>query len=382
MKKSLIALSIGSCLFANTALADIYFNGFASIVAGTATSIDDNNPDFNGYTDSIDFKQDSLFALQATADVGEGLSVTAQILSRGNDDWTPKFEWAYIAYEATDNLRLLAGRQRAPFYMYSDFLDVSYAYSWITPPKGVYALPFDTFDGVGAIYSNNLGEVDATLHAIYGANTDDVPAFGETVSPTIDNIYGASLTLNRDWLTVRGAYFVADLDIPIQQLNPLIDGWQQAGFANIADNVLIKDDQAVFTEFGFQMDYNGYMLIGEYTKLTRDGTPLADEESYYVMAGKQFNTILLSVTYGADEDTKRNITAGVPTGVNPGLDALVAGTQGIVNSQLEKPKYVTLGLRWDFHDSAAFKLEYTDYTDDLDSTYDASLLRAAIVTVF
>jgi methyl-accepting chemotaxis protein len=29
-------------------------------------------------------------------------------------------------------------RRRAPFYMYSDFLDVSYAYHWIKAPSGVY----------------------------------------------------------------------------------------------------------------------------------------------------------------------------------------------------------------------------------------------------
>lgn len=383
MKKSLIALSIGSCLFANTALADIYFNGFASIVAGTTTASDET---LYGYTDTVDFKKDSLFALQATGDVGEGLSVTAQILSRGNDDWSPKFEWAYIAYEATDNLRLLAGRQRAPFYMYSDFLDVSYAYAWITPPKGVYDLVFDTFDGVAAIYSTSFGSFDTTLHVVYGSNTDQIDAkdnlFEEDLQPTFDDIYGASFTVTRDWLTLRAAYFQTNTTLVSPSISALTNGWKYAGFNNIANNVEISNEKTTFAEFGFQIEYSGYSLIGEYTKLSIDNVPLADEQSYFIMAGKQLGSVQVQLTYGADEDTRQSLTTGVPVGVDPGLDALIAGTNKLVATQNVDASYVTLGLRWDFHDSAAFKLEFTDYSDDLNANKDASLVRAAIVTVF
>lgn len=161
--------------------ADINFSGFATIAAGTTTSSSEN---FGGYTSDLDFNQGSLFALQTSSDLTNGLNVTAQLIARGNDDWSPAFEWAFLGYEVNDNWRLLAGRQRAPFFMYSDFLDVSYAYHWISPPEGAYNLAFDSFDGVSSIYSAQIGEFDSTLHMVFGRNRDDITlSTGGTVKP-------------------------------------------------------------------------------------------------------------------------------------------------------------------------------------------------------
>jgi hypothetical protein len=379
MKPSWKSLLFLSTLSMGSAQAEINFNGFASIVGGVTTSSTDA---LYGYDDTIDFSQGSMFALQASSDLGEGLSVTAQIISRGSDDWSPNFEWAYVSYDATDNLRILAGRQRAPFYMYSDFLDVSYAYPWITPPTGVYDLIFDTFDGLGAVYSTSFGEFDTTFQVVYGRNDDELDAFGEILDPNFNDLVGGSFTLNRDWLTLRGAYFQAEMNIPHSQINALGAGWQQAGFNDISSNVYVAEDTGTFVELGFQIDYDNLVIVGEYTELTLDNTPITDEESYYVMAGWRFDTILLHVTYGADENSKNDLTAGVPFGLDPGIDFLKANTQGLVNAQRTDQTYITLGLRWDFHDSAALKFEYTDFSDDLNNLNDAGLFRTAIVTVF
>jgi hypothetical protein len=221
MKTTIMSIALTGALLTASVQADIAFNGFANIVGGVTTSSEDR---LFGYDDNFDFKNDSLFALQATSDLGDGLGVTAQIIARGNDDWDPDFAWAYVSYDANDNWRFLAGRQRAPFYMYSDYLDVSFAYPWITPPNGVYDLPIDSFDGLGAIYTTALGEFDTTVHFIYGSNTDSASFFGETIDPTFDGLFGASFTFNREWLTLRAAYFVAESTLPLTDITQLSEG--------------------------------------------------------------------------------------------------------------------------------------------------------------
>ena len=42
-----------------------------------------------GYDDNIDFKEGSLFAIQASSDLGDKLGVTVQITAKGTDDWDP-----------------------------------------------------------------------------------------------------------------------------------------------------------------------------------------------------------------------------------------------------------------------------------------------------
>jgi hypothetical protein len=270
MRKALRVIALSPLLCVANSYADIQLNGFASIVAGQTLSSDET---FNGYDNDLDFETESLFAIQVQSDLGEGLGVTAQVIARGANDWDPDFEWAYISYDVNDEFRILAGRQRAPLYMYSDYLDVSYAYSWITPPSGVYDLPFDTIDGLGFIYTTYMGDFESTIQAIYGNNNDQDEVFGETISPDYKDVAGISVTVVKDWLTLRGGYFQADVTLPLSALGELANGWQQAGFDNIAQNVLIEEDSGQFYEFGFQIDYDSLLLVGEYTHRTIDNVP-------------------------------------------------------------------------------------------------------------
>jgi hypothetical protein len=379
MKQKIKVIGLISAVAVGNAQAEIAFNGFANIVAGQTTSSDQQ---LYGYDDKLDFKNGSLFALQATSDLGEGLGVTAQIISRGTNEWSPEFEWAYISYDATDELRFLVGRQRVPFYMYSDFLDVSYAYPWITPPEGVYSVPFDSFDGLGAIYSTSLGEFDTTVQFIYGGNSDDLAALGDAPAD-FEDLMGLSLTVNRDWLTLRAGYIQTNMNIYMgnPQDNPLYTGWNAIGFPEVANNFVIEDDTGDFIELGFQVDYEGIVVIGEYTSLTLNNTPIADADSYYVMAGYRFDSFMIHMTYGVDEDSKDSFTTGIPSDSLP-IAGLIAVTDAFTENLTEESAYYTMGLRWDFHESAALKFEYTSYSDDLNSTNDAGLFRTAIVTVF
>jgi hypothetical protein len=379
MKKNLISIALASALVSGSLHAEINLSGFASIVGGVTTS---SSEQLYSYNDEFDFKQGSLVALQASSDLENGLGITVQLTAKGGDDWDPEFKWAYVSYDVSDDVRVLAGRQRVPFYMYSDFLDVSYAYSWIDPPKGVYDLLFDTFDGVGAIYTTNFGDVDASFHGVYGRNTDEVEALGELLKPEFNGLIGGAATFTYDWLTLRTAYFVADITMPFTFLEALGAGWKQAGFQDIANSTLVDDDSTSFLEFGFQINIDEIIVIAEYTELTFDNAPFGDQESFYIMAGYQFDKVLVHVTYGADEEGISNYTSNVPFGLDPGLDALKSGTQSILASQNIDEDYITIGARYEFHDSAAVKVEYTDFSNNNNSASDAGLFRVALVTVF
>ncbi|MBU2871999.1 porin [Colwellia sp. E2M01] len=379
MKKHLISIALVGALTSASLHAEIHFSGFASVVGGMTTSSDES---LYGYSDNIDFKEGSLFALQASSDLGNGLGATVQLEAKGKDDWQPDFKWAYLSYDASDSVRLLAGRQRLPFYMYSDYLDVSYAYAWIAPPTGVYDVPFDTFDGLGAVYTTNFGRVDASFHGVLGRNTDELTAFNTTFTPELNNVMGLSATFTYDWLTLRGGYFSADVVMSISDLDALAAGWEQAGFSDIAANTKIDEDKGTFVEVGFQINYESIIVVGEYTQLEVENTPLAVEDSYYIMAGYQFDQVLVHLTYGVDEGKTDNYTSDVSYGLDPTLDYLKQNTETALANDIQDNTYITAGVRYDFHDSAALKVEYTDYSDKNNSSGDAGLFRVAVVTVF
>ena len=209
-------------------------------------------------------------------------------------------------------------------------------------------------------------------------------------SADFNDLAGVSLTLTRDWLTLRTAYIQTEMNIDLLRTKPLVDGWNSVGQSYIADQIEVAKDTGSFVELGFQLDFDKVIVIGEYSSLSLDDTALPNQDSYYIMAGYRFNNMMVHVTYGADEDIQDPLDIkyqipGVPDGtpveyLPDDLQALIAGTTSVAST--EKSKYITLGLRWDFHDSAALKFEYTSYNDELINNNDAGIFRTALVTVF
>lgn len=382
MKQRLLSVAIASSLITGTVHAeDIKFSGFASIAGGMTTSSDEA---LDGFENEFDFKNDSFLALQASKDLSDNLGVTVQIRAKGESNWDPEFNWAFISYDATDNLRLLAGRQRIPFYMYSDFLDVSYAYPWITPSESVYGSPFDSFDGVSAIYNTTMGDIDANFHAIYGSNSDPINLAGQSIKTSINGMTGLAATFNYDWLTLRTAYFRFDeLTMSVEFFDGLAQSWEQAGYSNIAQNTQIMEDSVTFATLGLQMQFDKLGFVFEYTELDLEGTPLPNGEDYYATVTYQaLDDVLLHLTYDKDDSTPASYTASIPFGLSAPVDTLKGMTEGLLASQASENDSVTVGVRYDFHPSAALKVEYKAYSDDLNSSNDAGLFRVALVTIF
>lgn len=377
-KRSLLFLFLWGSAHLIASATEINFNGFATVGTGITSK---NGETLDGYDNNFGFKNKSLIALQASSDLGNGWGVTTQLLSRGSDDWKVDAEWAFVSYDASDEWRLLFGRQRAPFYMFSDYLDVSYTYPWITPPSGVYSLPFDVFDGVGSIYTSTIGDWDSTIHLSFGRNSDKVTLLGQERSPDFRDFFTATWSMNHDWLTVQASYARTIFSIPVSDLQPLLDGWRATPFANVADNIEIASDKGWFAGIGTQIDYNDFLVISEYTEVHPGNNVFGNQKSYYVLVGKRFGDKLIHVTYGADTSSLDDIVKGVPTGLDPGIDLLIASSLAVQSSNDEKSNFYTLGFRWDVDSSVAFKTEYTHFNDKKFGA-DANLFQMALVTVF
>lgn len=164
MKKTLIGLCVSAaCLLSSAAMAEVKINGFASVKGGMTTGNDDTLYD---YTNDIEFKNESLFAVQLSSDLGDKLSVTAQLMAKGAEDFDAKFAWAFLSYQLNDDLRLNAGRFRIPFYKYSDYLDVGYAFDWARTPRAVYDVEFDTMDGISLYHSTSIADMTSNVQLV------------------------------------------------------------------------------------------------------------------------------------------------------------------------------------------------------------------------
>ncbi|MBC6907176.1 porin [Saccharophagus sp. K07] len=370
MKKQIwrcTACSLALGLAAQTVnAADIQFRGFASFVGGSTLSSDDTLYD---YDDTLNFRHESLMALQVDAKLDEKLKATMQIIGRGENSYDPVIEWAYLTYDISEQLQVSAGRIRIPFYRYSDFIDVRYAYNWINVPQTVYGLEFPGYDGLSFVYNNQLGSWDSTLQVIYGQFEGEAMGY----EANLENLSGINWTVTRDWLTLRAGYMRAKATILITEYEQLASGVELVGGLNALDlsvlgsDIRLDGDDGDFLGLAVGIDRNNFLFDVEYIQYKVSDSLLADTDAYYVSAGYRFGKWIPLLTYSKSKsDAPREVLNGIPSAA---ADILMNGVPlplylaGAASQAEDETTLIDLTLRYDFHHSAAFKIALTEEED-------------------
>ncbi|ODN41964.1 hypothetical protein [Piscirickettsia litoralis] len=171
----------------------VSFNGFATVMAGKAS----NDADYAGFTEETSVNNGSLVALQWNFDLTENMQAVAQLVARGDstNNWKPEFEWAYLSYMFENGFKVKAGKYRIPLFMYSDYLDVSYAQPWIRPPVEVYGgVPTNSISGLDMTYDIEFEESNLSFQPFLGTND------------TVRNVWGLAAAYTMDDWTFRGVF--------------------------------------------------------------------------------------------------------------------------------------------------------------------------------
>ncbi len=389
-KKCNLALAVmASCIIGCVHAEDIKFSGFLSVGGGFVS--DDKSIPYGGYSEEDLSFDRNIVGLQATGNMTDKVSATAQLIARSEKNYELKAEWAYITYKATDSIKIRAGRLRTPFYIYSDFLDVGYAYSWIAPPREVYYLPFNNVDGVDVYVTHPLGSFDTTLQAYYGSFNDTLNFQGKDAAAKTRKQMGVAATLGKDWWTLRAAYHVADLSIDVSA-SPLsatttIGSFAQTlgkfGFQKNADNLLVDGDSASFAEIGGTIDTGKFVAAAEHVEFKPGKSLLSKNVREYVMLGVRQGDWLFHVTAQKSKDEQATPEVGIPAGVAlpvvGSTNVLIGTLQQIAKSQVVDRNVLSIGTRWDFTAGTALKLQVDDVDD---SAGKQKVVSVAVQTVF
>lgn len=386
-KKHMLALAVAGALTAPLAVAgDMRFSGFLSLGGGLVD--DAKSQSYGGYSEEDITFDHNIFGLQVSGDVSDKLTATVQLTARGSEDYQVNTEWAYLSWQATDNSKVRMGRLRTPFYMYSDFLDVGYAYPWISPPREVYYLPFNNVNGVDFYTSTTWLNLDATFQAYFGGFDDQLDLDGDGVeeSAKTRNQMGLAGTLGRDWWTLRAAYHQADLTIDVmgvplgggQTLGDLASLLSLSGFSANADKLLVDEDKASFAELGLNIDTGTFVAAAEHVEFEAKNSLLSKNVREYVMGGVRFGSWLVHVTASKTKDEVSHPEAGIPLAQQTAL--LIGTLQAVAQSQVIERDVITLGTRWDLTAGTALKLQYDDVSDDVRG--DQKVYSFAVQTVF
>ncbi len=338
---------------------NLKFNGFLSVSGGMLTN--DDIGTYRGYDDEWSTDPDTTFGLQVSADLTDKISATGQLIARGTDDYEVDAEWAYLKFAVNENWDVKIGKLRIPFFYYSDFLEVGYAYPWITPPVRSYFIPFADFSGIDTVYSHSLGNLQSTYQFVYGRHQSTLSG----IDIELKDLTGAYWTLAGDWWTARVGATANTLTVDSPQIRPLLAGIEAAGFVAVADQLRSEDDDGMFLNAAINIDYNDWIAHIEWQTSDPDKQSFVSVNTARLfMVGRRVNNLTFHVTYNeVDSNNDRDFLNAIPSGIAPGLDALKAGANAaIVESEQTD---ITYGVRYDFTGGTAFKFEIIDLEDDV-----------------
>lgn len=339
MKRIQIINSIAAItLFISSyAFAEITLTGFSSINVGKVLSGDgveqyDVPPTFladypivSAYEEDWDFAPESLVGIQISADLSDGLKVISQLVGRGVDDFDPTFEWAYFSYDINESWTVQAGKKRLPLFYYSDFYDVGYAYVWMRPPADNYTWQIFNYNGANVLYTTEIGDWSVSTNLYAGKEDDeDNKLLGEfffkaEVREIWKDIVGLVFNVSNDWFEARLTH--------MQYTNErYVDGERQ--FWDGKDT-----REGKFYGAAFNFDFERWFVLTELSRLDLDG----NFDNFMVTMGYRYKNFTPFLAY-SDFSSE-------------GEDPEDHNTQSI-------------GLRWDFHSSAAFKVQYDKVEDN------------------
>ncbi|HAG95094.1 MAG: hypothetical protein CMK83_16370 [Pseudomonadales bacterium] len=329
----LLVLTGGLILTANHAHAvDIGFSGFGTVAAGKVTSEADPpvlvDPVSGAeYDNAIRFEPESLIALRAVSEVNDQVTATIQVIGKGAESSDADIEWAYATYRLSAETVFNAGRFRLPLFYYSDFLDAAYAYHWIRPPVDVYSIPASTLTGVNIFNTHYFHNVGLTTQIWYGAEEKE----DDEVVADITKSQGINVILDYEWLRLRAVYHTIRISLDVKPILVSSAG----GLIQLDPEP--SEGKVEYIALGFMADYGSLLWRSEFTHI--DSVLNVDTEiTGYASLGYMIGRFTPHYTYSfrdASPDTETH----------------------------------TVGVRWDFKQAAALKVEYSNsYQDGRDET--------------
>lgn len=335
----------------------------AAYVRSDDSAITEN---WGGITEKNDFGALSNIGVQMSFSPNPRTSITTQFIARGEEQWRMEAEWAYIAFKASNQLDLRLGRQKAPLYLLSEYIEVGFANPWIYAPDEVYGITGDsTYDGINMLYKIPMGNWDTTLQAMWGNNAFNHALVGDV---SLDDLVSLSITTRNDYITYRLGYSLVTGNIPALNVHlPTIANTEITAGDTL--NFLGLDSDITYLSAGAIYDNGHWLVMAEFAQLEVDGW-FTDTNGAYLMMGYRLGKMMPHLTAAkmeVQDQGARNIgtiTSGGTILLSPGEQVGTIADSFFAQNQ----STYTLGLRYDILPAVSAKMELSHITNFNGST--------------
>jgi len=238
----------------------------------------------------------------------------------------------------------------------------------------------------------SLGDYNLTTKLLYGgwdgesfsAVTNGFVDFG------IDNIISANATLEGDGWQLFGGVLMGSIDgasIDSTTVFPLAaggialasaNGATPAQVADLKSRISLDEKDAFYWFSGFAIDRSDWLVDFEYVEYEVEDSSDALNKSWFLAVGRRFDKFVLTAH---TEDYAQEANLDVLNGI---AHPILAATGKGLNTAFGQREFDGVGLtvRYDFHPSAAIKVDYFQGTDTRAAVGDYNLLSFGVDLVF
>jgi hypothetical protein len=288
------------------------------------------------YNDQIQYRPESTIGIQVDADLQDGLALKTLLQADGEKDYAGELKWAYAEYDLSDDFLVSVGRQPLPLFYYTDFIDVGYSYQWVRAPLEAYYIKNSTFDGAQIKYEPIFGDYEYRFQVYHGRDEEE-----SDLTLTLNDITGFVAYMRKDWFEARATWMEAKIETGLQGLDPQT--------MSVVDMGIVETDTTYYGA-AFKATFVSSYITAEWVS-DKEEAPIQEfsylegTEAWYVSAGYGVKNFVPYVTYA---ESKNKFSDESPL---------------LIEDQSVESVSWTGGVRWDFHSSAAFKIEYTSKKD-------------------
>lgn len=394
-KHTKLCLSIATLLMSSAVAAEVRINGFAS-VRMSSVETDGNTPPFSHYNnETISFKDESLFALQLSSNIGDGLSATVQLVGEGKDDFEIDARWAYISYDINDTHRLSAGRFANPIFYQSEYEKVGYAHNYARLPKSVYTgFDFSTIEGIALDSSFYIGDYTLATKLLFGNwhGTTFLAATGNDEAFGLESIISLRATLQGDGWNVFGGTLLTEMEGGSVDQNAILafaapgigaaeaTGATASDVNNFINAIRWTGKDGIYAYAGFNIDKNNFLVDFEMSHYGVQDSTDGMNDTWFIGLGYRV-TDQTAVIVHTEEFKQDGENVDFLDGVShPAL--IATGTAIMQNLAFREFEGSGITVRYDFHPSAAIKFDYFSGKDTRPDVGDYSIISAGIDLVF
>ncbi len=315
------------------------------------------------------WKADTRLGLQLVHTVGPTLEFVGQLVIRDQAQASldRSIEWAFVGYRPTSELNLRAGRVGVDVFLMSDSRHIGYSYPWVRPPMEAYAwMPLYYLEGGDITWQKDGLDATWRVKAQAGKGRMRIPFFNRILNFETKAFWDATVSRETGPLTLKAGYagFRAAKQGPIEELLAGLDSVAGAGLGPFSDeaaqlrgDVSFKDARIGYSSIGAAYDDGVWLLQSELSNVTGSTAIVPRGQRAYVSVGRRFGAWTPYVLLATSRSPGARTAVNDWSPLGPAA-ALQAGAIGAINATRIAQKTVALGVRWDFHNSAALKVQW------------------------